>query len=198
MPSILDPIPNSPFYSPAAYNVSTPSGNLILGSGLAVTPSGIILASSMAGGTVTQVTAGTGLAGGTITTTGTIDLVPATNVSLGGVKIGANLLIAPDGTLSALPPGTGTINNITVGTGLAGGGTGPSVTINLSAASTTQFGGVVVGSGLNVVGGLISVAPATTTSVGGVQLATAAETIAGTNATKESLRLDSLLKWRAL
>jgi hypothetical protein len=133
---------------------------------------------------VTSVTAGTGLSGGTITVSGTINLVPATNVSLGGVKIGANLLIAPDGTLSALPPGTGTVNSITVGTGLTGGGTGPAVTINLAAASKTQFGAVVVGNGIDVTGGLISLSQATTGAIGGVQLASASEVIAGVNALK--------------
>lgn len=76
------------------------------------------------------------------------------------------------------------INSITVGTGLSGGGSGPAVTINLSAASTTQFGGVIIGAGINVAGGLISLAPASTGSVGGVQLATGVEVIAGTNNTK--------------
>jgi hypothetical protein len=183
MPNILDPIPNSPFYSPASYNVSTPSGNLILGTGLAVTPSGVILASSLAGGTVTQVTAGVGLAGGTITTTGTIDLVPATVGTLGGIKVGANLLVAADGTLSALPPNTGTVSTVAVGVGLSGGGVGPLVTINLSAASTTQFGGVIIDpvGGINVVGAQISLAQATDTTKGGVELATAAEVITGTD-----------------
>ena len=182
--SIYDPIPNNPFYSAPSYSVDSGSGPLILGSGLSVTPTGVIVSASSAGGTVSQVATGVGLSGGPITTTGTINLVPATNVSLGGVKVGANLIIAPDGTLSALPPGTGTVNSITVGTGLTGGGAGPSININLSPASTTQFGGVVIGAGLNVVSGLISVAPATTGSVGGVQLATSAEVIAGTNNTK--------------
>jgi hypothetical protein len=136
------------------------------------------------GGTITSITAGTGLSGGTITVAGTINLIPATNVSLGGVKIGANLLIAPDGTLSALPPGTGTVSNITVGTGLLGGGPGPVVNIGLAAASKTQFGAVVVGNGIDVTGSIISLTPASTTQVGGVQLATGAEAITGTNATK--------------
>ncbi len=184
MPSILDPIPNSPFYSPASYNVSTPSGSLILGAGLAVSPTGVILASSLAGGTVSQVTAGIGLTGGTITTTGTIDLVPATTSSLGGVKIGANLFIAPDGTLSASAPSLGTVSSVSVGPGLNGGGVGPAVTINLVTASKTQFGGIVVGNGIDVVGGLISLTPSSTTQVGGVQLATAVEVIGGTNNTK--------------
>jgi len=183
MPSILDPIPNSPFYSPASYNVSTPSGNLVLGSGLAVTADGTLLVSSALGGTISSITAGVGLSGGTITTTGTIDLVPATTGSLGGVKCGANLTIAPDGTLNALPPGTGTVSTVAVGVGLSGGGVGPLVTINLSAASTTQFGGVIVDpvGGINVVGAQISLAQATDTAKGGVELATAAEVITGTD-----------------
>ena len=184
MASLLDPIPNSPFYSPQTYNISTPSGALVLGSGLSVTPQGVIVSASAMGGTVSQVTAGVGLSGGTITTVGTINLVPATNSSLGGIQVGANLMIDANGVLSALPPNTGTINTITVGTGLLGGGGGPTVNINLAPASTTQFGGVVIGSGLNVVGGLISVAPATTSSSGGVTLATSAEVIAGTNNAK--------------
>ena len=182
--SIIQPIPNGPFYSNPSYYVNSPQGFLVVGSGLSVTPDGTLVSASALGGTVSQVTAGVGLTGGTITTTGTISAVPATNSSLGSIKVGANLLIAPDGTLSALPPGTGTINNITVGAGLSGGGPGPSVSINLLPASTTQFGAVVVGNGINVVGGLISLAQATTGSVGGVQLATNAEVIAGTNNAK--------------
>ena len=182
--SIISPIANGPFYSAPSYYVNSPQGFLVVGSGLSVSPDGTLLVASALGGTVSQVTAGVGLSGGTITTTGTINLVPATNVSLGGVKVGANLLVAPDGTLSALPPNTGTVSTVAVGTGLSGGGVGPLVTINLSAASTTQFGGVIIGAGINAVGGLISLAPASTSVVGGVQLATNAETIAGSSNTK--------------
>ena len=182
--NIYTPIPNSPFYSNPSYSVDSGSGPLVLGNGLSVTIDGVIVSASSAGGTVTAIFAGVGLSGGAINVSGTIALVPATNFSLGGVKIGANLTITPDGTLSALPPGSGTVNTINVGTGLSGGGSGPTVTINLSPASTTQFGGVVIGSGLSVAGGLISLAPASTGSVGGVQLATGAEVIAGTNNTK--------------
>jgi hypothetical protein len=184
MPSILDPIPNNPFYSPQTNSISTPQGYVIAGSGVSVDQFGYLNVASALGGTVTSITAGTGLSGGTITVAGTIDLIPATNVSLGGVKIGANLLIAPDGTLSALPPSTGTVNSITVGTGLSGGGAGPAVSITLDAASKTQFGGVVIGNGIDVTGGLISLTAASTTQVGGVSLATGAEAITGTNATK--------------
>ncbi len=184
--SLITPVPNGPFYSAPSYYVNSAQGYLVVGSGLSVAPDGTLLVASALGGTVSQVTAGTGLSGGTITTTGTIALVPATNASLGGIKVGANLLIAPDGTLSALPPNTGTVSSVMVGTGLTGGGVGPNVTINLSAASTTQFGGVIVdpAGGINVVGAQISLAQATTTTKGGVQLATPAEVITGTNNTK--------------
>jgi hypothetical protein len=184
MPSILDPIPNNPFYYPQTNALNTPQGVVIAGSGVSVDQFGVMNVASALGGTVTSVTAGVGLSGGSITVSGTLDLVPATNVSLGGIKVGANLLIAPDGTLSALPPGSGTINNINVGTGLTGGGVGPSVTINLSAASTTQFGGVVIGPGINVAAGLISLAPTSTGAIGGIRLATLAEVITGVDATK--------------
>jgi hypothetical protein len=186
MPSILDPIPNSPFYYPQTNSISTPQGAVIAGSGVSVDQFGRLNVASALGGTVTSVTAGTGLSGGTITVAGTINLVPATNVSLGGIKVGANLLIAPDGTLSALPPGTGTVNNITVGPGLTGGGPGPVVNIALAAASTTTFGGVVIqpSGGIDVVGGQISVAQATISQKGGVALATSTETITGSNNTK--------------
>ena len=186
MASFLDPIPNSPFYYPQTNSISTPQGAVIAGSGVQIDQFGRLNVASALGGTVTSITAGTGLSGGTITVAGTIDLVPATNVSLGGVKVGANLLISPDGTLSALPPGTGTVNNISVGAGLSGGGAGPSVSISLNAASTTQFGGIVVApsSGINVVGGQISLSQATTGSIGGSRLATGAEVIAGTDTNK--------------
>lgn len=184
--SLITPIPNGPFYSNPSYFVSSPQGYLVVGSGLSVAPDGTLLVASALGGTVSQVTAGTGLSGGTITTTGTINLVPATNASLGGIKVGANLLIAADGTLSALPPGTGTVSSITVGPGLNGGGIGPNVFINLDAATTTQFGGVIISptGGINTVGGQISVGQATTTLRAGVTLATSTEVITGTDPNK--------------
>jgi hypothetical protein len=165
---------------------------LILGSGLSVTPSGVIVSASTLGGTLTSVTAGPGLStngsttGGSITVAGTLSLLPPQGSSLGGVKAGANVNIAADGTISVAAPGNGTISSITVGSGLTGGGIGPGVTINLSTASTTQFGGVVVDptGGIGVTGGSISLTPATTAQVGGVALATSTETIAGSNNTK--------------
>ena len=184
MPSILDPIPNNPFSYPQTNSLSTPQGFVIAGSGVAIDQFGYLNVASALGGTVTSVAAGVGLSGGTITVAGTINLVPATNATLGGVKIGANLIIAPDGTLSALPPNTGTVSNVIAGTGLNGGGSGPTVTLNVNAATTSSLGGVIVGSGIGVAGGVISLAPASTTATGGVRLATSAEVIAGSDAVK--------------
>jgi hypothetical protein len=157
-----------------------------VGTGLSVSPNGTLLAASSAGGTVSQVNAGNGLSGGPITTTGTIALVPATASQLGGIKVGANLLIAPDGTLSALPPGVGTISGVIAGNGLQGGGTTGTVTLNLKAATTSQLGGVVIvpGGGIDVTSGSIALTNASTTQKGGVQLATSAEVVAGVNGTK--------------
>jgi hypothetical protein len=182
--TLISPIPNGPFYSAPSNYINSPQGFLVVGSGLSVASDGTLLVTSATGGTVSQVTAGVGLSGGNITSTGIINLVPATNVSLGGVKIGANLAVSPDGTISALPPGIGTITGVFGSSGITGGGTSGSVTLSLQAASTTQFGGVQVGAGINSTGGLISLVPASTTAVGGVQLATASEVIAGANPAK--------------
>jgi hypothetical protein len=184
--SLINPIPNGPFYSAPSYNVSTPQGNFVLGSGLSVTQDGTLLVASALGGTVSQINVGAGLTGGTITTVGSIALVPATNASLGGIKVGANLLIAPDGTLSALPPNTGTITGVIAGNGLQGGGTTGTVTLSLQSATTSQLGGVSVvsGGGISIAGGAISLTSATQTQGGGVLLATSAEVITGTEPSK--------------
>ena len=182
--SLTTPIPNGPFYSLPSNSVSTPQGNLVLGYNLSVTQDGTLLVSSALGGTVSQIDVGTGLSGGIITTTGSINLLPATNASLGGIKVGNYLTISPDGTLSAYPPNPGTISSITTGTGLSGGGVGPAVTITLNAASKTSYGGVTVGNGIDVTSGQISLTAASTTQLGGVTLATPSEVITGSSNTK--------------
>jgi hypothetical protein len=73
-----------------------------VGPGLSINSSGVLSTSNV--GTVTAVTAGPGLGnpatGGTISTSGTLRLLPPTGTSLGGVKAGANIDIAFDGTIS--------------------------------------------------------------------------------------------------
>jgi hypothetical protein len=190
--SLITPVPNGPFYSPQSNLISTPLGNVVAGNGVSIDQYGALNVASALAGTVTGVTAGPGLStngtttGGTITVAGALYLLPPQGANLGGVKAGANVFIAADGTISVAAPGTGTVSTITVGPGLTGGGVGPNVTINLSTASTAQFGGVIVNStgGISVTGGSISLTPASTTQIGGVTLATSVETIAGSNNTK--------------
>lgn len=142
------------------------------------------MSASSAGGTVTRVTAGTGLSGGNITLEGTINLNPATASTLGGIKVGANLIISNDGTLSAYPPNVGTINQVIPSNGITGGGVGPVVSLSLSPATNSTVGGVIVGSGIDVAGGLISLASASEAQIGGVRFASSAEVITGTDNTK--------------
>lgn len=102
-------------------------------------------------GTVTSITAGTGLAGGVITTSGTIDLDPATSTTLGGVIVGDNILVGPDGTIS-VPTASFGVTSINIGTGLVGNpapitGTG---TISAALATRSTVGAVRVGNGLNI------------------------------------------------
>ena len=60
------------------------------------------------GGTVTSITAGTGLGapttGASITSTGTLNLLPATGLALGGVIVGDGLTVTAEGTLAATVP----------------------------------------------------------------------------------------------
>ena len=93
-----------------AFPVATANslGVISVGPGLSVNTSGVL--STTANGTVTAVTAGPGLgspaSGNTISTSGTLRLLPPTTdgLQLGGVKKGANIDIAFDGTISV--PGT--------------------------------------------------------------------------------------------
>lgn len=87
---------------PVATTLST--GVISVGPGLSVNPSGVL--STLNNGTVTAVTAGPGLgapaSGNTISSSGVIRLLPPTidGIQLGGVRAGANIDIAFDGTIS--------------------------------------------------------------------------------------------------
>ena len=93
-----------------------------------------------------------------VTTTGTISLNTATAVDIGLVKIGTGISVTQDGTISTTP-----INSSTVAAGL----TINNGILSVSTASTSTFGGVIVGSGLTVSTlGTINVNTATTTTSG--------------------------------
>jgi hypothetical protein len=94
--------------------------------------------------TVTSVLTGVGLTGGPITSTGTISLLPPVGGNIGGVKPGANVIIASDGTISVAPPNPGTITGVSVGGGLVGGGTTGTVTVAVNFASPAEVAAGIV------------------------------------------------------
>lgn len=130
------------------------------------------------------VSTGVGLTGGPIISSGTIALLPPTASNIGGVKAGNNITIALDGTISAPPPGIGTLTGVTPGAGLTGGGTSGNVTVGLTPATETTIGGVSVGDGLIIVGANLRVKPATLGQRGTVFLASASEVVTGTDPEK--------------
>jgi len=102
-------------------------------------------------GTVTQITTGTGLSGGPITTTGQIDLEPATKTTEGGVIIGDNIDVSPNGTIS-IPAARFGVTSINIGPGLVGSPAPLTNVGTISAALATRLtvGSVRVGTGIQV------------------------------------------------
>jgi hypothetical protein len=130
------------------------------------------------------VSTGVGLSGGPIISSGTINLLPPVGPNIGGVKAGDNIIIAADGTISAPPPGIGTLTGVTPGPGLTGGGTSGNVTLGVAPATETTIGGVTVGDGLIIVGANLRVKPATLSQRGTVFLASASEVANGVDTEK--------------
>jgi len=68
---------------------------------------------------------------------------------------GSNITIVGN-TINSIEPHQGTVTSIIAGNGLSGGTITSTGTIALNAATTATLGGVIVGSGINVTGGTIS------------------------------------------
>jgi hypothetical protein len=135
-----NPIPNSPFYWPESFTLQSGNGNLIVGSNLTVNALGFLNAAAGGSGTgtVTSVNTGLGLSGGPITVSGTIALIPASSIHIGGTKPdNVTTIVAADGTITAT-----TVTSVATGLGLVGGPITSSGTISLRAATTTNIGGV--------------------------------------------------------
>jgi hypothetical protein len=107
-------------------------------------------------------------------------LPPATASTLGGIKVGSNLSITSDGTLSATGGGSGyelpiasdsTLGGVKVGSNLSidsETGVLSADSYSLPTASASTLGGVKVGSGLSIADGVLSVS--STPSGGGTKI----------------------------
>jgi hypothetical protein len=106
------------------------------------TPSGLKWTNESPTG-VTEVNTGEGLTGGPIVSSGTISIKPATIASLGGVKPdGTSITISPEGVITAVPSGSGTVKQINTGVGLSGGPITDTGTVSLIPATDSEIGGV--------------------------------------------------------
>jgi len=94
-------------------------------------------------GTVTSVATGTGLTGGTITSSGTLSLATAGagagtyGSTSNNTKIDTITLDAYGRVTAVATGGTGDIDGVTAGTGISGGGTSGTVTVNLDVNGLT-------------------------------------------------------------
>ena len=73
-------------------------------------------------GTITRISAGVGIgapdANQSITTTGTINLLPATNLAIGGIKPGAGTQVSSQGVLTLAPPSNNNLGGVKAGVGV--------------------------------------------------------------------------------
>jgi hypothetical protein len=116
-----NPIPNNPFFYPESYQLSTPSGALVVGSGLTISLTGVISASG-GGGSATWATLGdkTGASGPTSIALG--QDVAATPQGLAAVAIGLSAgNTAQDVGAVAIGASAGNANQGTAAVALGGG-----------------------------------------------------------------------------
>lgn len=143
-PSPNQPIPNSPFYSPASYYVYGPLGPLILGTGLTVDyPAGTLNASGSGGSGVTSIVAGLG-----ISVSGPTGNVTVTNSGIRSLTAGSGIALSGVNDVTISSTNTGTVTAITAGTGLTGGTITTSGTIAL--ANTSVIPGVYTNANITV------------------------------------------------
>lgn len=149
----------------------------------------------IANGTVEDITAGVGLGapntGDTITVSGTIDLLPPTAVSIGGVKEGDNTFIDVDGRITTKPP-TSLVNGaVRQGKGISISADGvvtiaPNATYTVLDSLSSRFNGSSVVFPLTVAG--VPFAPVSPNSllifIGGIiQIPNISFTLSGSNIT---------------
>ncbi len=78
-------------------------------------------------------------------------LKPATNATLGGIKVGRNLSVTPDGTLSGQGGGGGSVDSVVAGPGITVNDTdADNPIVAVIPATTSKLGGIKVGSNLAI------------------------------------------------
>jgi hypothetical protein len=126
-------------------------GGVFPGDGLLVTAGGQLNLDRSGVGTVNSVTAGIGLGapntGDSITNTGTLNLLPPTSTTLGGVIAGEGVEISISGVLGLKPATTGTLGGVIPGTGVSVSATGA---LSILPPSGDVIGGVKAGKGINI------------------------------------------------
>lgn len=151
-PNILpdQPIPNNPFYSPVIWQFYTPNGTLTLGSGFLVDPATMIVQNAPGPnppGTVTSITAtpGGGLAtvpAGGITSTGSIGLAPVGGSLVTGSYTYSSVTVDAFGRITNIADGVVPVQNVFGAAPIVVTGAAPSVTVSITAATTTAPGAV--------------------------------------------------------
>ena len=157
--------PNNPEVKATAAS-DTELGAIKVGNNLSIRPDGTLDAASGPGGGITTIKAGEGIAvdatdpNNPIVSALPVALPVAGELTLGAIKVGDNLTITEDGTLSGTPTG-GAVAEVVSGAGIKVDSTEPTKPIvSASVATTSTVGAVKVGSGLNVTDdGTISVVP---------------------------------------
>lgn len=102
---------------------------------------------------VDLVNTGVGLLGGPITSSGTVSLRPPASGNIGGVKAGANIVIAADGTISVPPATTLSLGVVRIGSGLSINAGGIVSTVNNGTVTSVTAG---IGLGAPATGNIIT------------------------------------------
>lgn len=200
-------VANIPAASTSAYGVTKLSSSTSSTStSLAATASAVKAAYDLAAsktantGTVTKVSTGTGLTGGDITTTGTVSLKSAATGEIGGIKVKSVATTAQTitdqttgnsfpvrlntdnlayVTIPAYTNNSGDITGVTAGSGLTGGATSGTATLNVGA-----------GTGISVSADAVGLKTAATSEIGGIKVRKDTTGYAVTAATSGTISAD--------
>jgi hypothetical protein len=167
--SVSAPVVRGNFYGDARFLFNLDAVNVAMGR---LAPDRLPIATGSTIGGVKQGANITIAADGTISGVNSYVLPNATTSTLGGVIVGTGLS-ALGGFLTLLPPTGGVIGGVKAGSNITIAADGTISGVNsytLSAATTNSLGGIVVGSGLSVTNGNVSLVAATPSVRGGIRV----------------------------